>query len=463
MKPLPLLIWLLLLVFSCQEKASETSNSSKPNIVFIFTDDLGYGDVGCFGATDIKTPHIDRIAEEGIKFTSFLSASPVCSPSRAGLLTGRMPQRMGINAVFFPESFTGMDPEEITFAEILKEKGYRTAAVGKWHLGHLERFLPLNQGFDQYFGIPYSNDMESVVYLRDNEVESFEVDQTYTTQKYTEEALTFIDEASDSPFLLYLAHNQPHVPIYASPEFQGKSERGLYGDVIQEIDWSVGQVLAKLEEKGILENTIIVFSSDNGPWLVMEDHGGSAGPLREGKQYTFEGGVRVPTVAMWKGKIAPGQVYEKLATQMDWFPTFCNIVGAEIPQDREIDGKDLSAVLFENGEREGDTFLYYMLSDQRGFREGDWKIKLPFPGFEGSRGMKALAAHDTLLFNIKNDPGETTNLAEGNPEKLAQMMRAMDIAVKQLGPLPPSLVIRSPQDNSHFIYLDSKRKEAVNQ
>jgi arylsulfatase A len=463
MKPLPLLIWLLLLVFSCQEKASETSNSSKPNIVFIFTDDLGYGDVGCFGATDIKTPHIDRIAEEGIKFTSFLSASPVCSPSRAGLLTGRMPQRMGINAVFFPESFTGMDPKEITFAEILKEKGYRTAAVGKWHLGHLERFLPLNQGFDQYFGIPYSNDMESVVYLRDNEVESFEVDQTYTTQKYTEEALTFIDEASDSPFLLYLAHNQPHVPIYASPEFQGKSERGLYGDVIQEIDWSVGQVLAKLEEKGILENTIIVFSSDNGPWLVMEDHGGSAGPLREGKQYTFEGGVRVPTVAMWKGKISPGQVYEKLATQMDWFPTFCNIVGAEIPQDREIDGKDLSAVLFENGEREGDTFLYYMLSDQRGFREGDWKIKLPFPGFEGSRGMKALAAHDTLLFNIKNDPGETTNLAEGNPEKLAQMMRAMDIAVKQLGPLPPSLVIRSPQDNSHFIYLDNKRKEAVNQ
>jgi len=283
MKSLPFLILLVVVSFSCREKASEEPNSSTPNIVFIFTDDLGYGDIGCFGATDIKTPHIDRIANEGIKFTSFLSASPVCSPSRAGLLTGRMPQRMGINAVFFPESFTGMDPGEITFAEILKEKGYRTAAVGKWHLGHMERFLPLNQGFDQYFGIPYSNDMESVVYLRDNEVESFEVDQTYTTQKYTEEALTFIDKASASPFLLYLAHNQPHVPIYASPDFRGKSERGLYGDVIQEIDWSVGQVLAKLEEKGILENTMIVFSSDNGPWLVMEDHGGSAGPLREGK------------------------------------------------------------------------------------------------------------------------------------------------------------------------------------
>jgi arylsulfatase A-like enzyme len=452
------LIVLLLFVFSCQEKEAEESKSTYPNIVYIFTDDLGYGDIGAFGATDIKTPNIDRIANEGIKFTSFLSASPVCSPSRAGLLTGRMPQRMGINAVFFPESFTGMDPEEITFAEILKEKGYQTAAVGKWHLGHLERFLPLNQGFDQYFGIPYSNDMASVVYLRDNEVESFEVDQTYTTQKYTEEALAFIDKAADSPFLLYLAHNQPHVPIYASPEFQGKSERGLYGDVIQEIDWSVGQVLKKLEENGVLENTLIVFSSDNGPWLVMEDHGGSAGELREGKQYTFEGGVRVPTVVMWKGKIAPGQVYEELATQMDWFPTFCKLVGAEIPSDREIDGKDLSAVLFENGTREGDTFLYYMLSDQRGFREGDWKIKRPYGGFAGSRGMKAVIAHDTLLFNLKNDPGETTNLAKANPEKLAQMMRAMDLAVKQLGPLPESKMVRSSADNSHYEYLDQKRK-----
>ena len=457
MKSIFSLFVLIIFASSFQEKASEVAKESHPNIVFIFTDDLGYGDLGCFGATDIATPNIDRIANEGIKFTSFLSASPVCSPSRAGLLTGRMPQRMGINAVFFPESFTGMDPEEITFAEILKEKGYQTAAVGKWHLGHLERFLPLNQGFDQYFGIPYSNDMESVVYLRDNEVESFEVDQTYTTQKYTEEALAFIDQASDSPFLLYLAHNQPHVPIYASPEFQGKSNRGLYGDVIQEIDWSVGQVLAKLEEKGILENTLIVFSSDNGPWLVMEDHGGSAGPLREGKQYTFEGGVRVPTVAMWKGKITPGQVYEELATQMDWFPTFCKLVGAEIPSDRDIDGKDLSAVLFENGNREEGTFLYYMLSDQQGYREGDWKIKRPFVGFAGSRGMKAVAAHDTLLFNLKNDPGETTNLAKENPEKVAQMMRAMDLAVKQIGPLPESKMARSGADNSHFEYLEKKK------
>jgi arylsulfatase A len=454
----PFVLFLVFLLCSCGEKSNTSTVSALPNIVFIFADDLGYGDLGCFGATAIATPNIDRIATEGIKFTSFLSASPVCSPSRAGLLTGRMPQRMGINSVFFPESLTGMDPEEITMAEILKSKGYRTGIVGKWHLGHMEKFLPLNQGFDEYFGIPYSNDMASVVYMRGNEVENFKVDQRYTTKTYTEESLKFIDSNGDQPFFLYLAHSMPHVPIYASPEFEGKSELGLYGDVIQELDWSVGEVLKKLEEKGILENTLIVFSSDNGPWLVMEDHGGSAGPLREGKQFTFEGGVRVPTVAMWKGKIDPGQVYEDLATQMDWFPTFCKLVGAEIPQDREIDGKDLSAVLFENGNREEDTFIYYMLASQEGYREGDWKIKRPFAGFGGSRGMKKVDAHDTLLFNLKNDPGETTNLAKENPEKTAQMMRAMELAVKQLGPLPESKVSRSLQDNSHYEYLEKKKK-----
>lgn len=450
---------LALLLFSCGENKKVSEDSDLPNIVFIFTDDLGYGDIGTFGATDIATPNIDRIAAEGIKFTSFLSASPVCSPSRAGLLTGRMPQRLGINAVFFPDSFTGMDPEEITIAEVLKQKGYRTGIVGKWHLGHLEKYLPLNQGFDEYFGIPYSNDMSSVVYMRGNEVESFEVDQRFTTKTYTEESLKFIESSGDMPFYLYLAHNMPHVPIYASPEFEGTSNRGLYGDVIQEIDWSVGEILKKLEEKGLMENTLIVFSSDNGPWLVMEDHGGSAGALREGKQFTFEGGVRVPTVAMWKGKIDPGQVYEDLATQMDWFPTFCKLIGAEIPQDREIDGKDLSALLFENGMREGDEFIYYMLSDQRAYRQGDWKIKRPYQGFAGSRGMKKVDAHDTLLFNLKTDPGETANLAKENPEKLAQMMRAMELAVKQLGPLPESKVVRTPQDNSHYEYLDKKKSK----
>lgn len=462
MKKSSLIFCFSLLFFACKETLPTEQKSELPNIVFIFTDDLGYGDLGCFGATDIKTPHIDRMAKEGIKFTSFLSASPVCSPSRAGLLTGRMPQRMGINSVFFPESFTGMDQEEITFAEILKEKGYRTGIVGKWHLGHMEKFLPLNQGFDSYYGIPYSNDMESVVYLKDFEVDSIQVNQRFTTKTYTEKSLQFIEDAGENPFLLYLAHNMPHVPIYASPEFEGSSERGLYGDVIQEIDWSVGEILRKLEEKGLMENNLVIFSSDNGPWLVMEDHGGSAGPLREGKQYTFEGGVRVPTIAMWKGKIAPGQVYEDLATQMDWFPTFCKIVGAEIPQDRVIDGRDLSTVLFENGTREGNEFLYYMGADQRAYQEEGWKVKRPFVGYQGSPGMKAVAPHDTLLFNLKSDPGETQNLAKGNPEKLAQMMRAMDLAVQQLGPLPESKIVRSPSDNSHYEYLKQKRQKGEN-
>ncbi len=337
-------VWVSLLLFGCvsNESGIHTKRKKLPNIVYIFTDDLGYGDLGCFGAKDIKTPNIDRIAEDGIKFTSFYSASPVCSPSRAGLLTGRMPQRMGINSVFFPESFFGMPEEEITIAEMLKEKEYATGIVGKWHLGHMHQYLPLQQGFDSYFGIPYSNDMESVVYLRDNKVVETKVDQRYITKRYTEEAVQFIEENQDQPFYLYLAHNMPHVPIYASEDFLGSSERGLYGDVIQEIDWSVGEVLKKLESLNLMENTLIVFSSDNGPWLVMEDHGGSAGILREGKQYTFEGGVRVPTVAMWQGTIPAGTVYEDMACQMDWFPTIANLTGIPVPDDRPYDGVDVT-------------------------------------------------------------------------------------------------------------------------
>ena len=306
---------LIISVLSCKEtKLTEVKTTDLPNIVYIFTDDLGYGDLSTFGAQDISTPNIDRLADEGIKFTDFYSASSVCSPSRAGLLTGRIPQRMGINSVFFPESFTGMPSQEITIAEMLKERHYKTGIVGKWHLGHRVEFLPLQQGFDTYFGIPYSNDMESVVYMRDNEVETFEVDQRYTTKTYTEESMKFIEENKDTPFFLYLSHNMPHVPIYASDDFIGTSKRGLYGDVIQEIDWSVGQILKKLEELDLLEDTLVIFSSDNGPWLVMQDHGGSAGILREGKQFTFDGGMRVPTLAMWKGKIPAGIIDSELAT-----------------------------------------------------------------------------------------------------------------------------------------------------
>ena len=454
-------IFLILFISFCTSDKKgkvnqDRSEDKRPNIVFIYCDDLGYGDIGCFGATDIKTPNIDRMAAEGIKFTDFYSASPVCSPSRAALLTGRIPQRMGINGVFFPESYTGMPLEEITIAEVLKKEGYATGIIGKWHLGHMEKYLPLQRGFDEYFGIPYSNDMESVVYLRGNEVVDFNVDQRYITKKYTEEAIQFIESHKNKPFFLYLAHNMPHVPIYASEDFLGTSERGLYGDVIQEIDWSVGQVMKTLEDNQLLNSTLIIFSSDNGPWLVMEDRGGSAGILREGKQYTFEGGQRVPTLAMWPGKIKSGQVYNDMAVMMDWFPTIAGLAGSEIPDDRPYDGVDISPVLFGTGARNGPGFLYFDLAELQGYREGEWKIKLSYEGYPGSPGKKAVTPHPVLLINLKDDPGEQHNLAAEMPDKLQEMIHKMDSVRNVLGELPPSLVIRTGADNSHYEYLNKK-------
>jgi arylsulfatase A len=451
---------IILFLFSCTKtdtrKVTSSVNETRPNIVFIYCDDLGYGDIGCFGARDIKTPNIDRMAAEGIKFTEFYSASPVCSPSRAALLTGRIPQRMGINGVFFPESYTGMPLQEITVANILKDEGYATGIVGKWHLGHMEKFLPLQRGFDEYFGIPYSNDMESVVYLRGNDVVDFNVDQRYITKKYTEEAVDFIGRHKNEPFFLYLAHNMPHVPIYASEDFLGTSERGLYGDVIQEIDWSVGQVMKALEDNHLSDNTLLVFSSDNGPWLVMEDYGGSAGILREGKMFTFEGGQRVPTVAMWPTRIKSGQVYDDMAVMMDWFPTIANIVGADIPDDRPYDGTDISNVLFGKGKRKGPDFLYYDGAELQGYREGDWKVKLAYEGFAGAPWKQAVAPHPILLINLKDDPGERNNLAANMPKKLEEMLHRMDSTKKVIGELPPSLVLRTEEDNSHYEYLNKK-------
>lgn len=457
MKFISYAIILAFTIVSCQEREPETP---PPNIIHIFADDLGYGDLGCFGATDIKTPNIDRIAAEGIKFTSFYSASHVCSPSRAALMTGRLPQRMGINHVFFPESYTGMPTEEITIAEMLKEQGYATGMVGKWHLGHRQQFLPLQQGFDSYFGIPYSNDMESVVYLRGNDVEEFHVDQHYTTKTYTEEAVDFIDKNKNNQFFLYLAHNMPHVPIYASENFEGTSDRGLYGDVIQELDWSVGQVLEKLEAEGLLENTLVIFSSDNGPWLVMEDHGGSAGPLREGKQYTFEGGMRVPTVAMWKGKIPAGKVYENIASQMDWFPTIANLTKAELPETLVLDGEDITEVLLADGERPTQKYLYFDGGNPQAYRSGNYKIKEPYGGYEGSPGKQAVAPHDTLLIDLANDIGSKNNLYETNKVLARKLFAEKDEAYAALDSLPPPLVIRTPSDRSHFEYLKEKKAAA---
>ena len=426
------------------------SFGQKPNIVYIFADDLGYGDLSCYGAKDINTPNIDQIAKQGIKFTEFYSASSVCSPSRAALLTGRYPQRMGINTVFFPESFTGIPDTEITIPEILKEKGYATGIVGKWHLGHHYQYLPLQQGFDEYFGIPYSNDMESVVYMRGNEVESYKVKQQYITKTYTKEAQKFITKNKDNSFFLYIAHSMPHVPLYASEEFIGTSKRGLYGDVVQELDWSVGQILKSLREHGILENTLIVFSSDNGPWLAMKEDGGSAGDLREGKTFTFDGGMKVPTVAMWKNRIPQGIINTEVASQMDWFPTIANITGSSIPKGLVIDGLDISNVLNDKGNRKNSDLLFLDGKQLQGYRSGQWKVKLPYKGFRGNKWKQFVKAHDTLLFNLNTDPGEKNNLFEKYPEKAKEILKEMIEKYQDMGKLPPSLITKAQADQSHF-------------
>jgi arylsulfatase A-like enzyme len=454
MKMLYLILPPLLLMACHPMDHNQATLRDKPNFIIIYADDMGYGDVGCFGATSIRTPNIDKMARNGMKLTEFYSASPVCSPSRAALLTGRYPVRMGIYGVFFPNSYYGMSPEELTLAEVLKTAGYKTGHIGKWHLGSRYKYLPLQQGFDEYFGIPYSNDMASVMYMRGNDIVEPVVDQHQTTRTYTEEAVDFIKRHQDRPFFLYLAHNMPHVPIYASRDFEGKSENGLYGDVIEEIDWSTGQILNTLESLGLDKKTLVIFSSDNGPWLVMRDHGGSAGNLREGKQYTFEGGMRVPTLAYWPDKIPGGSVYDDMGLMMDWMPTISNLAGAEIPDSIHIDGEDISDVLFESGTRDSKEFGYYNGNILRAYRYGDWKIKLPYEGFEGASWQKPVDGHDWLLFNLKNDPGENHNLADENPVKFNEIKQQLEAFTLKMGPLPESVMFRGQSnDNSHYKYL----------
>jgi arylsulfatase A len=426
----------------------------QPNFIVIFTDDLGYGDIGVYGSDSIATPNIDRMAQEGAMFEQFYAASPVCTPSRAALLTGRYPIRQGIHHVFYPESLQGMDPEEITISEMLKTVGYTTGLVGKWHLGHHDQFMPWNQGFDEFFGLPYSNDMGGLYYYRNKEIQFEEIDQRYMTKTYTEEAIKFLDKHQQQPFFLYLAHNMPHVPIYASPEFAGKSKGGLYGDVVEELDWSVGQILKRLDELNLSENTLVIFTSDNGPWLLMGDEGGSAGILRGGKQYTFEGGMRVPTVVRWPGQVAAGLRPEGIATMMDWLPTFATLSGAAVPDDREIDGKDISGILNGTGEREDQELFYYMDGELRAYRDGDWKIKIPYKGRRAAfsffnKGL--LPSHDLLLFNLRLDPEESNNLADKEGERVASMLAAIDTFKASLGELPPAKKTGKNMDYSPYI------------
>jgi arylsulfatase A len=411
-----------------------------PNIILILADDLGYGDLGCYGAPKIKTPYLDRMAREGIRFTDFYCSAAICSPSRAGLLTGRYHMRMGINTVFFPYSRDGLETTNICVARLLKEHGYATACIGKWHLGHLPEYLPMRHGFDYYFGIPYSNDMEvagrgdpPLPMMRNGEIIEQPVNQDTITRSYAEEAVRFIEAHKEKPFFLYLPHNMPHVPLHASEAFKGRSAAGLYGDVIEEIDWSVGEIIQAFERNGLDENTLMIFTSDNGPWLSYGKHGGSAGPLREGKGTTFEGGMRVPCVMRWPRCIEAGRVEHTIASTLDFLPTFVSLAGGRPPEDRVLDGEDIRAVLFGQGRRVHNVFHYFHQGRHQACRCGKWKLKKPFRGNIYGKPVE----HPVLLFNLETDIGEQENLAEKYPMLVNAMEKIMDDFWKSLQPLPP--------------------------
>ena len=442
----------LIIFISCDTE--KDNKEIPPNIVFIFADDLGYGDLSSYGASDINTPNIDFIGKNGIKFTDFYSVSSVCTPSRAGMLTGRYPQRFGLNGVLFPDSHTGLPSSEYTIAELLRDNGYNTGMVGKWHLGHKYEFLPLQQGFDFFYGIPYSNDMASTVYFAGNDVVDYYPDQSQMTKKLTEEAVKYIDRNKENNFYLYLAHPMPHVPIYVSEKFRGSSDRGLYGDVIQELDWSVGEIIKRLEELNILDETLVIFSSDNGPWLTMRDMGGSAGELRNGKMYTFEGGMRVPTLAMMKGLIPEGIESNEIISQLDWMPTFASLSRSQIPKEVIIDGDDITEILRGNSFEYERDYLFFDYEKLEAYRRGDWKVKLPYEGWPGSWYKSPIDSHDTLLFNLRKDPGEKNNIFDSNREMAKSLIDLMNVKYKEMGKLPESIVIRSDADESHLKELN---------
>lgn len=444
--------------------SAATLLADKPNIILIFADDQGYQDMSCFGHPKIKTPNMDRLAREGRKFTSFYSVNPVCSASRAGLLTGCYPPRVGILGVLFPNDTTGLNPGEITIADLLKEQGYATACIGKWHLGHLPEFLPTAQGFDSYFGIPYSNDMgydpkmataadlvlregttrqdlanatrrkPLAPLMRNIEVVEVPSDQHTLTKRYTEEAIEFITANKEGPFFLYLPHTMPHIPLFVTDRFKGTSAGGLYGDVIEEMDWSVGELLRTVQDLGIDENTLIVYTSDNGPWLSVGERGGSALPLRGGKFTTYEGGVREPTLMRWPGRIPAGTVCNEIASTIDLLPTFARLAGTEPPSDRVIDGKDIWPLVSgaEGAASPHEAFLYYRGKTPEAVRVGKWKFrKGPYDLASKKAGRKGT---ETALFDLEEDMSEKHNLIEEHPEvakRLQDLMARFDEDLKE--------------------------------
>ena len=423
---------------------------AKPNVVIIFIDDLGYGDIGPYGATKQKTPHLDRMANEGMKLTSFYAA-PVCSVSRAQLLTGCYGVRVSVPGVFGPASKNGLHPNEFTIAERLKEQGYATMCIGKWHVGDQPEFLPTKQGFDHYFGIPYSNDMQRtatasgqkvVPLLRDDKVIELLTDeeQSRIVQRYTEEAVGFIRENKEKPFLLYLPHTAVHTPIWPGEAFRGKSDNGRFGDWVEEVDWSVGQVLGTLRDLQLDKNTLVIFTSDNGPWLIKGSDGGSALPLRGGKGSTWEGGVRVPTIAWWPGKIAPASVCDAVAGTIDLMPTAVAIAGGTVPSEPVIDGRDISPLLFGQSKTSAREAHYYFAGNNlQAVRQGPWKLAIASQ--PETMGKQALddSKQNPRLYNLDQEIGEKTNLADKHPEVVARLQTLATKMASEIGGKQPPL------------------------
>jgi arylsulfatase len=449
---------------SCQKQQEQRL----PNIIIVFTDDQGYGDIGCYGATGYQTPHLDKMASQGMKFTNFYSAQPVCSASRAGLLTGCYPNRIGISGALFPFHEVGIDDNELTIAEMLKERGYSTAIFGKWHLGHHEQFLPLQHGFDEYLGVPYSNDMwpikvdgtrakpgegrgdyPDLPLLEGNEIKEFITTlegQDKLTTLYTDRAVDFINRNKNNPFFLYVPHSMPHVPLGVSNKFRGRSDQGFYGDVIMEIDWSVGQIQRAVEENGLEDNTIFIFTTDNGPWLNYGNHAGSSGGMREGKTTSWEGGQRVPCIIKWPGNVPAGAVCSKLASSIDLLPTLAEIVDGKLSKNK-IDGVSVLELWrgdFDVTPREH-LYYYYGTNNLNAVRKGNWKLVFPHtyrsyeatvPGNDGYGGRRISIEVDSLeLYNLMRDPGERYNVIELYPEIVEELLLVGENARKELGDL----------------------------
>jgi arylsulfatase len=429
--------------------AAQEKPKRPPNVIIVYVDDMGYGDLACFGNTKIKTPNLDRMAKQGTRFTSFYVAQAVCSASRAALLTGKYSNRTGILGALGPAAKHGLAREHVTMAEMLKTLGYRTGIIGKWHLGHLPEFLPTRRGFDEYYGLPYSNDMwprhptskfPDLPLIEGEKVIATNPDQSKLTVDYTERAVQFIRKNKDQPFFLYLAHAMPHVPLFVSERFKGKSEAGLYGDVVMELDWSVGQIMQALQDAGIDNETLVLFASDNGPWLPYGNHSGSAGLLREGKGTAWEGGVRVPFIARWPGHIPADRTEPEPAMTIDLLPTVARLTGAKLPAGK-LDGKDISPLLLgaPGAKSPHEAYYFYWNNELRAVRSGPWKLYFPHTyrtlqgstaGADGKPGLYKDAKVGLELHNLADDLSERTDVAAQNPavvqrlEMLADRMRA---------------------------------------